>query len=84
MAVSKVMVRAVLSRCALLFDAPKVALENWDDAVDCWVRLMPETMTDEAFSSAASVLVRTLTRWPVPADFLAQAEPATEAQVAHA
>lgn len=72
------MVRSVLSRFVLLFDAPREAQENWSDAVDCWVRLMPQGMTDDEFSKAAAVLARTLTRFPTPADFLAHASASDE------
>lgn len=75
MAVSKNLVRRVLARFTLLFDAPLEARSDWDAALDCWVGLL-DGLSEEAFLKRASVLAKTLRRFPVPNDFLTATEAA--------
>ena len=68
MAVSKKVVGGVLGRFSLLFNAPVAAQADWPAAVDCWVNVL-RVMSDDEFSAKAAELVKTLNRFPVPADF---------------
>lgn len=68
MSVPKNLIAGTLGRFALLFNAPDAAQANWNDAVDCWFRLLGD-MPEAEFSARSAALARTLTRFPVPADF---------------
>ena len=69
MAISKNVVGGVLVRFALLFNAPVAAQADWPAEVDCWAKVLC-AMSDDEFSAKAAELVKTLNRFPVPADFL--------------
>lgn len=69
MSVPKNLVAGTLGRFALLFNAPDAAQANWNDAVDCWFRLLGG-MPEAEFSAQSAALARTLTRFPVPADYV--------------